>query len=129
MRALVVDAWARKQVQRVLAWALDPKHWYRPGKDSRVPGDDYHFVATLSSYRCVFTISESPQGTFRHLSISVPSENYPNPIAAFTIAEMFGFSGWDGKSADLPPSWMAHVSTEEHCIVLGQVYEKAEASA
>lgn len=129
MRPLVIDVWARREAQRVLAWALDPKHWYRPGKDSRIPGDDRHFVAHFNAYRAVFTISESPQGVFRHLSISVLSENYPNVFAAYTIAALFGFTGWDEKSIDLPPGWMARVSTEEHCIVLGQAYEKVEASA
>jgi len=130
VRALVIDAYARKQVERVLAHALDPRHWYRPGKDSRIPGNDPHFVVHLNTYRCVFTISKSNQGlAYRQLSISIPSENLPNIFAALTIAELFGFTGWDGKSQDLPLSWMAHVSTAEHCIVLAQPYEKESAMA
>lgn len=114
----------------MLDFATDPKRWYRPGKDSRVPGDDFRFVANLNSYRCVFTITETPDGSaMRHLSISVPSEDYPNPFAAYTIAELFGFAGWDGKTQDLPESWIARVNKEEHCIVLAQPYEKAKASA
>ena len=74
MRPLLIDRHARRQAQRVLEFALDPKHWYRPGKDARVPGDDYRFVANLNSYRAVFSITEKDGAVFRHLSISVPSE-------------------------------------------------------
>jgi len=130
MRPLVIDHHARRQVHRVMNFALDPKHWYRPGiKDAGVPRSDYRFVANLNSYRCVFTITEADGIVARHLSISVPSEDYPNPFAAYTIAELFGFTGWDGKSETLPESWMGHVSKEEHCIVLGQPYEKAKVTA
>jgi hypothetical protein len=123
MRPLVVDDIARSKVKRVLDHAQDRRNWYRPGKDARVPGDDPRFVAHLDTYRCVFTITDSPDGVFRHLSISIPAAlKYPNVFAAFTIAEMFGFTGWDGTSVDLPPNWMARVSTEEHCIVMGQPY-------
>jgi hypothetical protein len=129
MRPLIIDRSARKQVERVLNFALEPKHWYRPRGDAQVPGNDYRFVANLNSFRCVFTITEDNGMTARHLSISVPSEDYPNPFAAYTIAELFGFTGWDGKSVKLPESWMARVNKEEHCIVLAQAYEKAQVSA
>ena len=125
MRPLVVDDVARQKVKRIVDYALDPKHWYRPGKSRVVPGNDAHFVAHLNTYRCVFTITQQPDGfAHRHLSISVPSDNFPHIAAAYTIAELFGFFGWDGTTIDaLPPGWMAHVSHEEHCIVLAQPYE------
>ena len=130
MRPLLIDGHAKAQVQRVLDWAMPPERWYRPGKSKCVPGDDFHFVANLSSYRCVFTISEFPDGLVaRHLSISVPSEDYPNPFAAFTIAELFGFSGWDGKSQRPPESWMLNINRAEHCVVLAQPYENARVTA
>jgi hypothetical protein len=129
MRALLIDDETRAKVQRVLDYALDPKHWYRPSKDSRIPGDDERFIARLNTFRCVFTVTENQGMIFRHLSISVPSQDYPNPIAAFTIAEMFGFTGWDGKSVRPPRGWMIHVDEVDHCIQLGQPYGGAQATA
>ena len=124
MRVLAIDETAHVKVAGVLDYALDRKHWYRPAKDARVPGDDPRFVTHLDTYRCVFTITETPAGPMRHLSISVPAkELYPNVIAAFTIAEMFGFTGWDGKTPMPPPSWAGRVDRDDHCIVLAQAYE------
>jgi hypothetical protein len=52
--------------------------------------------------------------------MSVPSKDYPNPFAVWLVCELFGFTGWDGKS-ELPPSdWQAMVNKEEHCIVVAQ---------
>ena len=130
MRPLVIDQEAKKKVQRILDYALDPKHWYQPGKTRIIPGHDAHFVTRLDTYRCVFTITLQPGGfTHRHLTISVPSENYPNPYAAYSIAQLFGFTGWDEKTVDPPEGWMIRVNEDEHCIALGQAFEAAEAQA
>jgi hypothetical protein len=124
MRMLVMDDMAKAKVKHVLDHALDPAHYYRPHKDARVPGDDPRFVAHLDvGYRCVFTITEEPSGKiFRHLSISVDGKDMPNPLAAYSIADMFGFTGWDGKSELPPRGWMLNVDKADHCIVLGQDY-------
>ena len=130
MRALLIDDAAKREVQRVLDYACDPANWYRPGVSKSVPGFLAEFKTVLSTYRCVFTITKFPDGNiFRHLSISVPSENYPNPFAAYTIAQLFGFTGWDEKSQEPPDSWMLNVDKNEHCIVLMQPYDRVEPSA
>jgi hypothetical protein len=130
LRVLFIDDVAKKKVQRILDYALKPENWYFPDRNQNPPGNDFHYATKLDTFRCVFSITSGSQGTFRHLSISIPSDKMPNVIAAFTIAELFGFEGWDGTSFDLPPGWMVHVSHEEHCIVLGQKYdEKAQAPA
>lgn len=37
------------------------------------------------------------------------------------LAELFGFTGWDGKTIDrLPEGWTGDVSKTEHCVVLVQ---------
>jgi hypothetical protein len=130
VRALVIDDEAKQKVQRVRNWAEQPAHYYRPRKDARVPGDDYRFVVHLNSYRCVFTISEDGEGKlWRHLSMSVPSSDYPNPFAVYSVAELFGFTGWNGKSLEPPGGWVMRVDKDDHCIALGQPYEKAEVVA
>ncbi len=126
MRLLVLDEAAQQRIQRVVQHATRPERWYRPDKDSRIPGDDPQFVVHIpDGYRCVFTITKAKGQTLRHLSISVPAEDkYPNVVAAFLIAKEFGFTGWDEKTVDaLPPGWMSHVNQDEHCVVLGQEYK------
>ena len=132
MRALLIDDLAKASVQRVLDFATLPENWYRPGHSRFIPGDDPRFVAHLKfGFRAVFTVTKMPDGfVCRHLSISVDGVNYPNIAAVCTIAEMFGFSGWDGKSIDrLPEGWMGQLNKREHCIVLVQAYEGARATA
>jgi hypothetical protein len=133
MRVLIIDDEAKAEAQRVLDYALDPAHWYRPGIDSKIPGNNPDYVARIrDGFRCVFTITRHGDGfTMRHLSISVPGEDrYPNVAAAFMIAELFGFTGWDGKTIDrMPDGWMPGINRGEHCIALGQAYEKAQATA
>lgn len=125
MRVLAIDEEAKSKVKAVTDFAWRPENYYRVGKDGftfqKPPGDDSRHVAQLNSYRCVFSITQQGKDTFKHLSISVPSENYPNPFAAFEIAQMFGFTRWDGHSMKaLPEGWYGRISEEEHCIVLGQ---------
>lgn len=127
MRPLIIGDAAKAKVQRVLDFALQPENWYQPsrGNDQAVtpPGDDKRHVVTLDTYRCAFSIIvDAKEMPWRHLSISVPSEKYPNPFAAYTIAELFGLSGWDGKSVEPPNGWALSVNAEEHCVVLAQPY-------
>jgi len=68
----------------------------------------------------VFTHTRVGHKVYRHLTVSVPSEKFPNPIAAYSIAEMFGFVGWDGTSYGMPDGWQGATNQEEHCIVLAQ---------
>jgi hypothetical protein len=109
---------------KVVEYASNPQHYYVLGTDGeplqQAPGNNPHHVAQLDSFRCVFSITKASGKTWRHLSISVPSKKYPNPFAAYTIAGMFGFTGWDGKSMDFPDGWVGRISEDEHCIVLAQ---------
>lgn len=127
MRALFIDEEARAKVQRVVEYASQPEHWYCPGLDA-VAGDNPNYTCELNTYRCVFTytVGDRAIGTpWRHLSISVPSKDYPNPAAAFTIAEMFGFTGWDGKTINrMPDDWIMDVNRAEHCVMLAQKVPK-----
>ena len=119
MRPLVIDDTARARVAEVEAFAF--ANWYRPGQSENAPGDDSRHVVELNTYRCVFSYTLAPDGElFRHLSISVPSKAYPNPFAVFTIAELFGFTGWDGKTLEAPDDWMIDLNKEEHCVVAAQ---------
>lgn len=118
MRPLIVDDGAREEVARVIAHA--ESHYYKAGMPT--PGNDDRFVARLNTYRCVFTYTDSDGAIWRHLSISVPSKNYPHPFAAFTIAGLFGFTGWDERTIEPPPEgWEIVVNQREHCIVLAQI--------
>lgn len=124
MRALVINSGTEVSVRRVLEFAERPENYYviGPGGFSfqRRPGDDPRHVALIPvGFRAVFSITHSPDGIlYRHLSISVTGNKMPNPFAAYTIAELFRFKGWDGKSEIPPASWGLSVDKESNRIVL-----------
>jgi hypothetical protein len=132
MRPLIINDAARAKAARVLAYA--DSHHYHPGRPGQTtPGDNPNFVANFDTYRAVFTYTHGDGLIYRHLSVSVPSKKFPNPAAAFMIATLFGFTGWDERTIDRPPEgWQIDVSDKEHCIVLGQPcgheYQRREAN-
>jgi hypothetical protein len=120
-RPLIIDPATKARVAEVLAYA--EKHPYRPGPGIPPPGDDPHFVLPFShGYRAVFSYTHIKGKVARHLSISVPTpRKYPNVAAAFTIAQLFGFTGWDEHTIDRSPNgWAMAVNEEEHCVTLVQ---------
>jgi len=119
IRPLIIDDAARAQVARIIAYAMD--HPYRPGGGS-IPGDDPGHVAILNTYRCVFTFTHIGGRVLRHLTISVPaSGKFPNPVAAFMIAELFGFTGYDNGEPFKPaPGWVCDVKKNENCLMIAQ---------
>lgn len=125
MRMLVIDEAAKAKARAVCEYAERPENWYDiTGSDRQllIPGNNPQHVIRLDTFRCVFSITKSPDGLYRHLSISVPSSGFPNPYAAFTIAEMFGFAGWDGKTAKPGPDWLISANHAEHCVVVACPY-------
>lgn len=122
MRPLVIDDETRAKVAAVIAHA--DKHHYMPQPGSPPPGDDERFVAKLGTYRTVFTFTIAEGVLWRHLSVSVPMKGkFPNPVAVFMIAELFGFTGYDSSQhymASPPKGWAIHVNDDEHCVVVAQ---------
>ena len=116
-RPLIIDDAARAKAASVLAYA--EAHPYHSGDP--IPGDDPNLVAEFDTYRAVFTFTHSGGAIYRHLSLSVPGTKYANPAAAFAIASLFGFTGWDEHTIDLiPEGWLMDVNEAEHCVVLAQ---------
>jgi hypothetical protein len=70
----------------------------------------------------VFSFTRMPDSAlFRQLTISVPSNTkYPNPIAAFEIAELFGFTGRPEEPDRPGVDWLVDINNDDHCIVLAQ---------
>jgi hypothetical protein len=118
MNLLYLDEISRIKISRVREYA-EENHYYALVDD--VPGNNENYVCFLGRNRCVFTFTHLNGRVCRHLTISVPSDKYPNPAAAFMIATEFGFTGWDSKSIDkLPKGWAGNVNKNEHCLVLIQ---------
>ena len=118
-RPLIIDEEVRASVGEIVAFAK--RNIYHPGKSETIPGDDPRHTVNLLSYRCVFSFTVDPEGNLlRHLSVSVPGKAYPHPYAFFTIAELFGFTGWDGKSVKPPEDWQVGPHKEDRCIVAVQ---------
>jgi hypothetical protein len=121
MRALIIDDATRSEVARVVSYAMD--HPYFPAIGGKlVPGDDPGHVANLDTYRCVFTFTHIGGRVLRHLTISIPRPGMlPNVIAAFFIAELFGFTGYNIEEASKPgPEWLIDVNSDEHCVMIAQ---------
>lgn len=120
MRPLVIDDAARAAIARIVAYAKG--HPYRKG--DMPPGLNSNHVVVLSTYRVVFSFTEAGGERFRHLSISVPSNLYPNPASAFMLASEFGFTGWDQTDIDkTPDGWGVRVDEKDHCIILAQIID------
>jgi hypothetical protein len=109
IRPLIIDAAARAKTAAVVAWAMD--HHLDSRNPTFIPGNDPHFTALLGSYRTVFTFTRDGEALFRHLSVSVPMPGrYPNPIAVWMIADLYGFTGWSPEmGVKIPPDWMPQV--------------------
>ncbi len=130
MRILELSPAAKRKAAKVVAHAKLRRHWYNPhsaGWLGRIPGNDKSHQCKLNTFRCVFsyTINTSFTEVMRHLSISVPSEKFPNPVAVKEIAKMFGFTGaGETTDADYPSDWVVHIQkdhqVDDDCIVVGQ---------
>lgn len=121
--ALVIDDQARAKALQIREFAEQPENLI-DGSDGelKIPVNDSRHVAYLNTYRCVFWITKALSGSHRHLLISVPSSGFPNPYATFLIAEMFGFTGWDGKTLKPGPDWLIKANHAEHCVVFACPY-------
>jgi hypothetical protein len=114
MRVLAINEETRAKVRAVLEFAAH--NFHRPGKN------DARYAVMLDTFRCVFSYTQvgAPGTLYRHLSVSIPSERYPSPFAFYTIAELFGFTGWDGQSERPPKDWMLRVDEDDHCLIAAQ---------
>ena len=113
IRPLIIDDQIKHRVAQVVAWASE--HHFRPQEGDPPPGDDpRHVLLTDFGYRCVFSFTEGDGKLYRDLSVSVSHQGrYPNEFAFYTLAELFGFTGWDGATiVPLPEEWM--VSKDIH---------------
>jgi hypothetical protein len=106
LRPFIIDDALRDRVRSIEAYAK--AHIYIPG-ETLVPGDlPGHVLKTRFGYRAVFSYTRIPHGFFRDLSFSVGQPGkYPNHFVTYTLAQLFGFTGWDGETIDpSPPGWL-----------------------
>jgi len=132
LRPLVLDDAFKAECQRLRDFAADPKNWYVLGDDMKppfLPGDKPEYVLqTDFGYRVVLTITHVPTKKpkpFRHLSVSVPGDKAPHPIAVFTFAHHLGFTGATvtDDAVTEPGPWALAQDEDEGCIVVQQDYE------
>jgi hypothetical protein len=128
MRPLIIDEVARAKAQAIIEYAI--AHPYQPGPGIKPPGDDPGHWAMFNTFRVVFSFTYGtgsyapgePQQPmkFAHISISIPGGKWPNPIAVWSLCDLFGFTGWDGKSQEPPPGWLPHMDHQHRAIVVVQ---------
>ena len=128
MRPLVIDEQVKVKIAKFVEWANQPGNWYRPtASNTEPPGDNPAYVLMLEhGFRCVYSMTVMPDGRYRHLSISVEGSKWPNELAAFTIAAMFGFTGgtWAGPDRvviERPGSdWQMALDEPNRAVILAQ---------
>jgi hypothetical protein len=132
-RPLIMGPAERASIEEVVTFAARPENHYRPYAGHAVPpGDKESYIREFGlpgrRYRCVYSITAASNGQlFRHLSISIPGMQEksiaPNPLACWTLAAAYGFTGWDGVSPRPPREWA--VELPGFCLAIVQKYEGA----
>lgn len=122
MSHFIVDDAARAKAAALTAHAeANP---YRPEEpDARVPADDPGLVAVFDSFRVVLSITEMQGVRFRQLSISLVNRRrgmYPDPIMAFALADLLGFTGWSEGSNRVPAGWSCRPVPTDGCVSIVQ---------
>jgi hypothetical protein len=127
VRPLVINDEVKANISRVVDYAFLPENYYEPGVSPQPPGDDArHVVLIPFGFRCVLSITKHDGQRFADLSISVDSMKYPNQFATWMLADLFGFTGWDGVSDAPPRDWMMHASKEEYCVRVAQLLKEPQ---
>lgn len=130
IRPLILGPTERAAIQEVVTFAARPENYYRPfAGHTGPPGDKESYIREIGlpdrTYRCVYSITVASNGQFfRHLSISIPGMKEkslaPNPLACWTLAVAYGFTGWDGVSQYPPSAWT--VELPDFCVAIAQAY-------
>lgn len=128
MRALLLTPEIKSRIAAQVEWANRPENRYRAGVDPEPPGDNPACIMNLEhGFRVVYSRTLAPDGSeWRHLSISVEGTKYPNQMAAYSIATLFGFTGGEQvEDVTVKPGedWMFHIDEEARCIVVAQRVE------
>lgn len=118
MSHFIIDAAAKAKAAALVAHAeANPYRPEEPG--ARVPADDPGLVAVFDSFRVVFSITEMQGVRMRQLSISLVSRRrgmYPDPIMAFALADLLGFTGWSEGSNRVPDGWSCRPVPADGCV-------------
>lgn len=121
IRPLIINEDALATAKAILEYA--EKHPYI-ANTKPVPGDDENFIGRFNDYTVVFSFTHANGIKYRHLSVSIPARGkFANPITVFTIATMFGFTGWKGGMPSPPQGWGLEINEAENCVVVAQPIE------
>jgi len=128
LRPFLIDDKFKADCERLRVFAENPKNWYVLDETKMVPGDNPQYVLHFDSYRAVFTITHAPKlkpEPFRHLTVSIPGENYPHPLVVLTLAHYLGFTGatLDNDVVSQPGPWGIGADDDEGCAIVQQDYE------
>jgi hypothetical protein len=126
---LAINDETRAEVKRVVDFASESAHYFHPREHKFIPGDRPEYIANLQSYRCVFTLSVDEGHFYRHLTVSLRKPKKPNLLpsvpAVCAIADLFGFTGWDGLPAGPPDNWgcAPMANPWPHVVVIEEIYQ------
>lgn len=118
-RPLIISPEIEAKCKAQAEWADRPENWYHPERSADPPGDSPAYTMILEvGFRVVYARTAAEGRSFRHLTVSIDGKLYPNPMACYTIAKMFGFTGSDGPQAG--KDWLVDVNKDEHCVIIAQ---------
>jgi hypothetical protein len=118
----------RDQVRQVVEYAMAERNHYciQPNgrSDKKHPSNNPNHVAQVHQYRNVFSITITNGQAWRHLEVSVTEKGqFAAPIVALTLAQIFGFTGWDGVTPKPPQHWGGMLDKENNCVHLFQEFK------
>jgi hypothetical protein len=100
MRALLIDAEAKAQIKKVIAYAQENRlspgdlQINMGGLKGPIGDNPNHVCHFFDGYRVVYSIEQQPIGDCHHLSVSVDAKGrYPTPQAVELIMKEFGIPG------------------------------------
>ena len=122
MGVLIISDDLKSEIGRIRSHAEPKQNWYIPG--GPIPGNNSKHMGRSGTFRFVFSITYTKDKTYRHLSISTAGTKWPNPLAAFTIAHLFGFTGADvdkhGFVNEPAEGWMINKEDAARAVVVIQ---------
>jgi hypothetical protein len=128
MRALMIGPDEKTAIDKLVAFAMEPDHFFVPG-NGIVPGDNPDYVTHVpDGFRCVFTFTKHKNKLFRHLTVSVTGSKLPSPEACIMLAREFGFTAGSDNFNLIErmekDRWMVSQGAEgENCIAIVQPVE------
>jgi len=97
MQVLVIDEFSKARIERLKQYAENNPLTLQDvldtleGKKEPIGDNQHHVIFLFNDFRVVYSIEQQPEGTFRHISVSLTDTDKLPSLQAFEfILEAFG---------------------------------------